>query len=213
MRYPADSIPSMIVLSQFNAYVNAHAEELRTLFVAHEGQRELCVNFQDWNGMAEEMSKLVTEAVSDAELVSWIIPTFSTTTVTDKTVSCMVMMATLKHYFTYGGGICCGIPRVTLEGTKEDWQVLRGKIEKLKEYGMQCIAWYHLLVPVLDGFVRAFEDPEGTENIKHWQNVVHINSGSGYSDLGGWLTAFCVFSAEGKWLGFPLVNVSIQLIS
>ena len=157
--------------------------------------------------MAENMSEKIADAVTDTELCAWISPAFSTTTVTDRTVSCMVMMATLKHYFTYAGGIHCGIPRVTLEGTKEDWQTLRDKIEKLKEFGVQCIAWYHLLSPVLDRFVRAFDEPEGAENIEHWQSVVHLMNGSGFSFLGGWLTAFCVFNAEGKWLGFPLNNV------
>ena len=187
--------------------MNAHAEELRTLFVAHEGQRELCVDFGNWDAMADEMSQLISVSVSDPELVSWIIPAFSTTTVTDRTVSCMIMMATLKHYFTYAGGIECGIPRVTLEGAKQDWQAVRDKIEKLKEFGVQCIAWYHLLVPVLDRFVSAFDNPDGAENIEHWRNVVELRHGSGVSYLGGWLTAFCVFTAEGRWLGFPLNNV------
>lgn len=31
------------ILTQFSAYVNAHAEELREMFVAHEGKKELVV--------------------------------------------------------------------------------------------------------------------------------------------------------------------------
>ena len=200
--------------SQFNAYVNAHAEELRTLFVEQEGQRNLNVEVNpgskslNLDTMLQTMQGLVSKAVVDEALASWIIPAFSTTTTTDKTVSCILMMATLKKYFTYSfSGIRCGIPRVILEGTKEDWQMLRLKAEKLKEYGMQCIAWYHLLVPILDRFVRAFDGPDSTENIEFWQNVVHLRNGSGFSHLGGWITAFCVFDESGKWLSFPLVNV------
>ena len=86
------------------------------------------------------------------------------------------------------------------------------EFEKLKEYGTECIAWYHLLVPVLDGFVRAFDQPISQENIDFWQCIAdqrHLGSGRDY--LSGWITAFCVFDtrADGKyrWIGPRFLGV------
>ena len=206
--------------SQFNAFVNANAEQLRSCFVAHEGKKELVVTAVgdrytvDFGWMSREMGDLLAKEVVDKTLVEWIVPDFSTTTVTDKTVGCMIMMATLKAYFSYTFELRCGIPRVTLEGTKEDWEKLRGKADKLKEYGIECIAWYHLLVPVLDAFVRAFDEPDGSDNIEFWQRVAHVqNNGSGPRYLSGWITAFCVFNEVGGWMRKKLREVSEPVIA
>ena len=200
--------------SQFNGYVNAHAEELRSLFVEHEGKKELCVATEgsrytvDFAWMSRAMANLIAKNVIDPDLRDWIVPAFSTTTLNDKSVSCIIMMATLKAYFSYGFScLSCGLPQVTLEGTKEDWEKLRERIEKLKTYGVECVAWYHLLAPVLDRFVLAFDNPTGAENIAFWQKVAHKHNGSGTSYLSGWITAFCVFDQQGKWLGHSLENV------
>ncbi|KAJ6575578.1 hypothetical protein DFH09DRAFT_1311646 [Mycena vulgaris] len=69
-------------------------------------------------------------------------------TVIDRTVGAIVMMSTLKAYFEYVfESIECGIPRVTLDGTKADWENIQQRLEKLKEYGLETIAWYHHYVP------------------------------------------------------------------
>jgi hypothetical protein len=115
-------------------------------------------------------------------------------------------MSTLKAYFEYVfESIDCGIPRVTLEGTKKDWEGILGRLEKLKEYGVETTAWYHLLVPVITRFVRAFDAPKSAANVEFWQQVAHfVPGGSGPSHYSGWISAFCVFDPEGKWIGLPL---------
>ncbi|KAJ7784925.1 hypothetical protein DFH07DRAFT_763537 [Mycena maculata] len=69
-------------------------------------------------------------------------------------------MAMLKPYSNFCFRLTwSGLPRVTLEGERVDWVDLLGRIEKLKEYGVQTTAWYHLLRPVLVRFVVAFDEP------------------------------------------------------
>ncbi|KAJ7127563.1 hypothetical protein C8R43DRAFT_696662 [Mycena crocata] len=199
------------ILSQFNFYVCAHAELLRASFVAHEGTRELTIDARpstryqvDFGALAQQMAGLVDKNVVDPSLCAWALPSFSTTTPNDTTVSAALLMATLKHYFTYRilmGG--CGIPRVTLEGEKGDWVDILGRLEKLKEYGLETTAWYHLLRPVLARFVAAFDAPASAENVDFWQRIAHYEpGGSGRGDeYTGWITAFMVFSKDGAWLG------------
>jgi Domain of unknown function (DUF4419) len=46
--------------------------------------------------MARQMTKLIDENIVDPTLRDWILPDFSTTTVTDSTVSAIIMMGTTK---------------------------------------------------------------------------------------------------------------------
>ncbi|KAJ6467775.1 hypothetical protein C8R45DRAFT_1019076 [Mycena sanguinolenta] len=196
------------ILTQFNFFVNANAERLRASFVAHEGKQTLTVRRQglDFAAMARQMTDLLATVVVDPTLRAWVMPDFSTTSVKDTTVGAIVMMSMLKSYFEYVfEGIECGIPRVTLDGTKADWEGILRRLEKLKEYGIETTAWYHLLVPVISRFVTAFDAPDAASNVEFWQQVAHfVRGGSGPSYYSGWITAFCVFNEEGKWIGLPL---------
>ena len=201
----------LAILSQFNFFVNANAEALRSQFVQHEGKKHLVITAYgtrytvDFGRMAEQMTGLMQKHIVDPALREWILPDFSTTTDLDTIVGAITMMSTMKAYFSYEFQLMCGIPCVTLEGEKGDWEKILVRLEKLKQYGVQTTAWYHLLVPVISRFVKAFDDPHGTENIDFWQRVAHFDGGgSGPTYLSGWITAFCVFNAEGKWIGNPL---------
>ncbi|KAJ7835491.1 hypothetical protein B0H13DRAFT_2240072 [Mycena leptocephala] len=81
---------------------------------------------------------------------------------------------------------------VTLEGGRSDWMDILGRLEKLKEYGLEISAWYHLLRPVIARFVAAFDKPTSPANVDFWQRYT------------GWITAFTTFSKKGEWLGHRL---------
>ncbi|KAJ6582394.1 hypothetical protein B0H19DRAFT_1118231 [Mycena capillaripes] len=199
----------LTILSQFNFFVNARAELLRANFVAHEGKKELIVYVQgtqydvNFGAMARQMVGLVDKNVVDPTLREWVVPRFTTTTANDKTVSAVLIMASLKAYFSYDSkSTKCGIPRVTLEGEKADWVDILGRLEKLKEYGIETTAWYHLLRPVIARFVAAFEAPSSSENVDFWQRIAHHHTEmSGQDKYSGWITAFTAFNVEGKWIG------------
>ncbi len=84
------------ILTQLSFYINAHAEELRSFFVAHEGQKELEIKAAgstysaDFGAMARRMTELMSANVVDPELRPWIMPAFSTTTETDKVVASII---------------------------------------------------------------------------------------------------------------------------
>lgn len=74
---------------------------------------------------AEFASRMIAEQVvkniKNPEVAEWFQPNFSTTTPTDKVAACVSIMATLQNYFSYVCRTCCGVPKVTLLGTVEDW--------------------------------------------------------------------------------------------
>ncbi|KAJ7856646.1 hypothetical protein B0H14DRAFT_3864875 [Mycena olivaceomarginata] len=181
------------ILTQFNFFVNARAELLRANFVAHDGSKALVVKrdaFDDFELFALDMAGLIEKNVVDPALRKWALPAFFHH---DADRHCRGCHGPNGH-----------APR------KSDWEAIRARLEKLKEYGLETIAWYHLLVPVISRFVTAFDNPTAPSNIIFWQNVVHYEpQGSGPDYYSGWITAFCVFSADGKWMG-PALDKDVK---
>ncbi|KAJ6541404.1 hypothetical protein B0H19DRAFT_1035535 [Mycena capillaripes] len=196
----------LTVISQFSLYVNANPELRRdeASFVSHGPRKEQPLETVDLNSLllSTQIGELMQRNVLDPALREWVLPNFSTSTPNDIAVGSMLQMApTIKKVFIPNTEtLRRGIPRVTLEGRRGDWELLLKKLERLKEYGIPAIAWYHLLYPVVSRFAKSFDDPKSPENVEFWKKVVH---GEGYGGrslkLSGWITAFCVFSFEGKW--------------
>ena len=90
----------LCILTQFNLFVNGQgrAEQLRSVFVAHEGKKELVIEgtgtryTADYGDMASRMTNLIEENIVDPSLRTWIIPSFTTTTTTDVVVANCVPM-------------------------------------------------------------------------------------------------------------------------
>ncbi|KAF5310061.1 hypothetical protein D9619_010584 [Psilocybe cf. subviscida] len=143
--------------------------------------------------------------ILDKGLKDWILPDFTTTTKHDSVISAVMMMSTLKAYFTYRMLFGCGLPSVTLEGEKEDWMKLLRRIDRLHLFGKEPEAWAAMLRPILTRFVNAFD---GNPDVDFWNHVCHYRSmGSGSRTLTGWLSAFSVWDETGRWRGTGEVSV------
>lgn len=190
------------ILTQLSFHINANSEELRKQFVSHEGKKNLVLKIRpspleyiDWDIAGDGMIDLMHENLVDKDLKDWIMPSFSTTTRTDSTVSAIIMMASMKAYFEYIFEMVCGVPHVTLQGTKEDWITILHRLEKLDSWDDTTRAWHKMLKPIIKKFIAAFE---GEVDLGFWGHIVsERHYGSGSKDIGGWITAFCAFSDKG----------------
>ncbi|GAB1311781.1 hypothetical protein MFIFM68171_01991 [Madurella fahalii] len=199
------------VISQLGFFVNAHAEELRSFFVAHGGQRELTVkqfahpDNADYGRFATNMANELSKNVNDSELVPWIIPNFSTTTDTDRVAASVVLMGAMKKYFSYN--FCCsscGIPSVTLLGTRDDWAELQARIDKIPNLGGEAVEFHRLLKPIARHMVLSFDEPQSTAVLEFWRLIAswepprYMFSGPDIpAQISGWITTFCFWDAEG----------------
>lgn len=157
----------------------------------------------------------------DKDFKDWILPSFTTTTDNDTIVCAAAMMATLKSwvfnqsffddsllitaaciaifsYFVYEGGIVCGIPSITLEGTQKDWLSIFSRLDKLEEFGVEPTFWAALLRPILSKFVQAFD---GEVDAAFWKTMVDRHDICGGTIISGWITAFGIWSDKGQWRG------------
>lgn len=195
----------------FGNYVSNNSEEMRNCFVEHSGRKELRVYVNGpplefvtenmMHGFIGEFEKEIRKNVTDG-ITEWMKPTFSTTTFRDQLVSNVVLMGTLKEYFSYNMMICCGFSEITLEGTKEDWINLVEKARYLYSFNQKDLTnWADLLIPVLEEFAKAYE---GKVDEDFWQRAcTNQTYGSGAEIFRGWFLVFSPFDDKGKYLLNP----------
>jgi len=121
-------------------HINYNAKKFRYSFVNHEDKKEIGINAQDIlifrnshleGDLPEVVNRLVVatdQAVEKIDIKSLLECDFSTTTKNSLTASRIVLLDTVKAYFSYKVCWMCGIPKVTLEGTLEDWTKLQEKV-------------------------------------------------------------------------------------
>ncbi|KAK1751141.1 hypothetical protein QBC47DRAFT_392315 [Echria macrotheca] len=202
------------IISQLGFFIDAHAEELRSFFVAHKGKRELKVvqdnlpdiDSADFGQFATDMAGEIAKNVNDPELVPWVIPNFSTTTDTDRIASSVLLMGAMKKYFDYL--FCCtgcGIPSVTLLGTRDDWVELQARIDKIPNLGGEAVEFHRLLKPIARHMVQSFDERQSDEVLKFWRVIAsweppsYMFSGRDIpAQISGWITTFCFWDHEGR---------------
>jgi len=193
------------ITSSLSRYITANAEKLRDVFVSHEGKMELealgggNIHSADYSSLIGQLSDQIDKNTK-GDIRNWIECSFSTTTPESKIVSKVVLMAAMKEYFSYKMSLMCGLPKVTLQGTVEDWKEIRARVDKLPEFKDKTLsAWSQVLALVLDQFVAAFTNK--AVDTDFWNRIAHIQGGgSGPRYLAGWVLAFVGFDDAGHYV-------------
>lgn len=190
----------------------------------HEEKKELTLIYGgnrysfDFQIMARDFAKLLEENINDPSFYDFVLPDFSTTEPSDTVICSILMMSILKPYFTYRCEFVCGIPQITLLGTKEDYLNILQRVENLSQMGMgdEPTVFAKLLRPIIKEFIAVFDAAESSPNNpqvhkKFWERICHEESeGSGSTLLGGWITAFCVWDGKGRWQGPDLQSLKCR---
>ena len=74
------------------------------------------------------------------------------------------------------------------------------RIEKIPNLGEEPRQFYELLKPILSRFVDSFTSPDAELIRDFWQKIADKKSGSGFTTISGWITAFCFWDQHGKML-------------
>eukprot|EP01098_Paradermamoeba_levis_P003907 TRINITY_DN1726_c0_g1_i3.p1 TRINITY_DN1726_c0_g1~~TRINITY_DN1726_c0_g1_i3.p1 ORF type:complete len:489 (-),score=107.50 TRINITY_DN1726_c0_g1_i3:119-1393(-) len=191
----------LVLAYSFSKHVEKHAEELRKNFVKHEGKKTLKVfvnHFvlgqmkpENWErDVFPDFSKQIKENVGE-QVHSTIAGGFSSTTAVDQAAHEITLMAAMKQYFSYEMSTLCGIPWIELQGTEDDWKVLRERAKHMCSLMMPEAGkeWLSFLEPVLNEFVNSYQ---GQVNHHFWQGIVkwvqHGEGSGSYSTVSGWIT-------------------------
>jgi hypothetical protein len=186
-----------IIMLQFSKYINKNAEAMRSMFVEHDGQKELAMTSNkeysenDWTEFFEEIMKMIKNNAKSVELLE---SSFSTTGFVETFVSTAAVMDSFKEYFTYGRMIpMCGIRNALFMGTLDDWTLLRSKLMTLGQYDVDG-KWRKYtddLVPILEKFIDTFNGDVDNEFWSHIMDEVTGPAGSGsITEISGWILKF-----------------------
>lgn len=184
----------------FANHVNANAEDLRYMFVQHEGKKNIEIQRDgfrkgspdnDWMGGFSEFSDKIAEYIGKKR--DLIVSEFSTTGLVERAASEVVLMDAMQSYFSYSCRTACGIPNVTLLGTVEDWSKVEAKAAALSEF--KCEEWIKVLSPVLAQFTAA---AQGNPDLTFWKSIYKDGGGSGGPYVSGWVNAFFPYLAKGR---------------
>lgn len=180
-------------------HINNDPESFRHLYVDHKEKKELRVVASSWQSMTDEFVATLSQNIKEPDLINTIVKPFSTTTPEDTVAFSLAAMSSVKGYFDY---FCsrCGIPSITLEGTTEDWEDLKTRIEYFRLYALD--EWVLALHPVIDQFIKT---SKGENNITFWRGMVKYFPENGFSGsvsrMNGWLVNL-----------YPLVHSHQKLI-
>ena len=129
----------LLVLQGLAHHVAANSEAVRHNFVNHEGKKELIVHaddfvlgsrHNDWPRVFGDFVSQIDEHTK-AGVVPRMEPAFSTTTPLEVLAGRVAIMDVCQSFFSYTCMTKCGFPRITLKGTRADWQALHDRVEPL----------------------------------------------------------------------------------
>ena len=179
-----------ITLAQgFANHINANAEKFRDRFVSFDGKQTLKVERNgfikgdpnnDWQGVFAEFSDKISNYVGKNR--DLIVSDFSTTSPIERAVSEIVLMDTMKEYFTYKVRTMCGIPEIILFGETKDWESIKQRFDVFREFELDW--WVDSVDIILDQFIAA---SKGDINVKFWESIYKWEGGSGSEYVNGWI--------------------------
>ncbi|KAL7927025.1 hypothetical protein ACQKWADRAFT_318192 [Trichoderma austrokoningii] len=154
------------ILSQFGFFVNNNSTDLHRVLAA-EGPKRLAIEYHGsgdggpglYADFARQMNDILFDNIRNP---LWTIPSFSTTTPTDRTVASVLLMGTMQKYHEYKMSMQCGIPSVTLLGEVGDWIDILERtnyIELFAEFSSQPFKFVQLLRPILQHMIHSFTNP------------------------------------------------------
>ena len=199
----------ILILQAIADHVNQNAEEVRSKWVKHnEGKKTLVVCRDDF--VRGEPNDWASVVVNDGEPDSFgaqirenainttqLSPKFTGTATNsvEHIAQQITVMDVCKEYFKYGVYTLCGFPFVVMEGSLDDWKMLRAEAETvLKDRCVEEWAseWSKALLPLLDKFVEEYQAQTKGDSL-FWNAMCRkggIAGSGGYTYLSGWLNVF-----------------------
>jgi len=183
----------MTIAQGLSFWINENAEKVRKQFVAHEGKAEILLDVPPsphWPTVLAAFSEQIAGHIGKKR--DLFISDFSTATLDEKVASEVVLMHSMSKYFSYGMRTLCGFPRITLEGSVEDWEKIHDRVRAFSELGAvagdaHMKTWVSALLPTLEAFTRS---AKGNPEKEFWKGLYRADGGSGGPYISGHILNF-----------------------
>ena len=217
--YPIIISPDMIwilVLQGYSRFMDKYSEFFRNKYVNYDGKKVLEV--KKMGIFPEEATPEIWQEIIDGfingikkhvgnEIISNLQSDFTTTEEVTLATSQATIMSAMKNYFEFNLGMGgCGISSITLEGTIEDWEKIKSKLNFLsaKDFGLQW--WIKHLLPIIEKIIstKSYYDKNGKINTdlkNFWKDIIRVKDNKDYYDpyiINGWIIKFIPNLSEDK---------------
>ena len=207
--YPITITPDMIwllIAQGFSRFMEKYENLVREHFVNFSGKKDLKVerlSNSPYNASKEVWDRIIKEFVQKIEnnvgkeIIDTLECNFSTTTPVAKVTSQVTIMSAMKRYFTYRVIMYgCGISNITLEGSPQDWEKIKSKLEFLSTKGLKW--WTKHLIPIIDNIIltkKYYKEKNklNEELINFWKGMIRLKgTGKSYDPhmINGWIVKF-----------------------
>ena len=199
------------IVAQFCAmkYADRDSSNVQPLAI-HPGVDEMI----DRGDFAQDVVNRIMETDDGISHKDWFVPSFSTTTSGDRVAAAMAVLGSskAKTLADYEASFCdvskeiCGIPKVTLTGTVQDWNYLRtvkmDQLSRLIPEQEQDDYFQEWIVALRWICVNLCESAESgsRRNLDFWHNMVRREGGSEGPCISGWITLFSYYDKNGQRL-------------
>ena len=207
--FPINVSPDMIwilVLQGFSRFMDKYSELVREKYVNFEGKKTIHIELSDstldeateeeWDGMIDDCVEKISKYVGKETILN-LQSDFTTTNAASLLVSQTSIMSAMKNYFVYKG-ICgiCGISKIILEGSLEDWEKIKSKLNYLSKFSLDW--WTNHLIPIIDNIIKTKEFYDVHKNINNeliefWKGMIKVKDGYDMyrpAILNGWIIKF-----------------------
>ena len=206
---PITVTPDMIwilILQGFSRFMEKYENLVRERFVNFTGKKDLKVERLDyspqsatkevWDGIIKEFVEKIGKNVGQ-ETIDNLECNFSTTSPAALVTSQVSIMSAMKQYFTYKVLMAgCGISSITLEGSLQDWEKIKSKLEFLSTKALKW--WTKHLIPIIDNIIatKKYYNSKGKlskELIEFWKGMIRLKGKGDMYDphmVNGWIVKF-----------------------
>ena len=207
--YPITITPDMIwilVLQGFSRFMEKYENLVRERFVNFQGKKDLKIERLDyspatatkevWDGIIKEFVEKIGKHVGQ-ECIDNLECNFSTTSQVAQVTSQVAIMSAMKQYFNYRVLMAgCGISSITLEGSVQDWEKIKSKLEFLSTKALKW--WTKHLIPIIDNIIatKKYYNSKGKLNeelIEFWKGMIRLKGRGDLYDphlINGWIVKF-----------------------
>lgn len=144
----------------------------------------------NWGGAIQLFDDALRELVPEGSMETFL-PKFSTSTKETDISMLVAFMDAASPYYAYRVSTLCGIPRIRLNGTPDDWMTLVRNTTILSERVPGLDSWFAELIPVLQKIHAA---AEGERDLDFWQSIYKVSGGSGGPYVSGWITTLSAYT-------------------
>jgi len=200
----------LMVLQATAVHVEQNAEEVRAKWVAHEGKKALLVRCDEFRLNEKNNWASVVDGKPDCfssqidcnvveGLAAELSPGFSDTSDVENIALKMTVMDITKSFSSFKCMTMCGFPSVIMEGSADDWRLLRRNAELLIRNRCQdefSDKWCAALLPLLDVLVSEYQKGvtgDGRPDEQFWNSMCKRGGTSGSGSrtwFNGWINIF-----------------------